>query len=82
VQFLASVKEAIEAEVPRDTLVHPQRVKAIASAKLKNDRVDSQTLAAFIPCDLLPEAGMAIAIRKHAVSKCVYDYARASIAPL
>jgi hypothetical protein len=26
-------------------MLHPQRVKAIASARLKNDRVDSETLA-------------------------------------
>ena len=37
-------------------LVHPQRVKAIASAKLKNDRVDSATLADLLRCDLLPES--------------------------
>ncbi len=40
-------------------MVHPQRVKAIASAKLKNDRVDSQTLAHLSRSDLLPEAWMA-----------------------
>jgi len=37
-------------------LVHPQRVKAIASAKLKNDRVDSATLAHLLRCDMLPES--------------------------
>jgi transposase len=31
-------------------------VKAIASAKLKNDRVDSETLAHLLRCDLLPES--------------------------
>ena len=36
--------------------LHPQRVKAIASAKLKNDRVDSATLAHLLRCDLLPES--------------------------
>jgi transposase len=40
-------------------LVHPQRVKAIASAKLKNDRVDSATLAHLLRCNLLPAAWMA-----------------------
>jgi transposase len=40
-------------------MVHPQRVKAIASAKLKNDRVDSETLAHLSRCDLLPAAWMA-----------------------
>jgi len=40
----------------RLVLVHPQRVKAIASAKLKNDRVDSATLAHLLRARLLPEA--------------------------
>lgn len=40
-------------------LVHPLRVKAIASAKLKNDKVDSATLAHLLRCDLLPDAWMA-----------------------
>jgi transposase len=40
-------------------MVHPQRVKAIASARLKNDRVDSATLAHLSRCDLLPPAWMA-----------------------
>ena len=40
-------------------MVHPQRVKAIAAAKLKNDRIDSATLAHLLRCDLLPEAWMA-----------------------
>jgi transposase len=31
-------------------------VKAIASAKLKNDRVDSETLAHLLRCELLPES--------------------------
>ena len=40
-------------------MVHPQRVKAIASARLKNDRIDSATLAHLLRCDMLPEAWMA-----------------------
>jgi len=40
-------------------LVHSARVKAIAAAKLKNDRIDSATLAHLLRCDLLPEAWMA-----------------------
>ena len=40
-------------------MVHPQRVKAIAAARLKNDRVDSETLAHLSRADLLPEAWMA-----------------------
>jgi transposase len=46
-------------EYERLVMVHPQRVKAIAAAKLKNDRVDSETLAHLSRCDLLPAAWMA-----------------------
>ena len=54
--FWPAFREVVEPEVTRLVLVHPQRVKAIASAKLKNDRVDSQTLAQLLRCDLLPES--------------------------
>ena len=57
--FWPAFKDAVEEEVQQIRLVHPQRVKAIAAAKLKNDRVDSQTLAHLSRCDLLPEAWMA-----------------------
>jgi len=57
--FWPAFKDAIEEKVAAIRLVHPQRVKAIASAKLKNDRVDSQTLAHLSRCDLLPQAWMA-----------------------
>lgn len=57
--FWPAFKDAVEKEVQQIRLVHPQRVKAIASAKLKNDRVDSQTLAHLSRCDLLPLAWMA-----------------------
>src|SRR2546422_5176421 len=53
--FWPAFREVVEPEVRRLVLVHPQRVKAIASAKLKNDRVDSATLAHLLRCDLLPE---------------------------
>jgi transposase len=54
--FWPAFAEAVEALVQRLVLVHPQRVKAIASAKLKNDRVDSATLAHLLRANLLPEA--------------------------
>jgi transposase len=54
--FWPAFREVVEPEVKRLVLVHPQRVKAIASAKLKNDRVDSETLAHLLCCDLLPES--------------------------
>jgi hypothetical protein len=37
-------------------LVHPLRCKAIASARLKNDKVDAAILAQLLRADLLPEA--------------------------
>jgi transposase len=57
--FWPAFKKAVEGEVARLVMVHPQRVKAIAAARLKNDRVDSATLAHLSRCDLLPEAWMA-----------------------
>jgi transposase len=54
--FWPAFREVVEPEVKRLVLVHPQRVKAIASAKLKNDRVDSATLAHLLRCELLPES--------------------------
>src|SRR5215472_14187465 len=40
-------------------LVHPLRCKAIAPARLKNDKVDAATLAQLLRADLLPEAWIA-----------------------
>jgi transposase len=40
-------------------LVHPSRCKAIASARLKNDKVDAATLAQLLRAELLPEAWIA-----------------------
>ena len=40
-------------------LMHPLRCKAIASARLKNDKVDAATLAQLLRADLLPEAWIA-----------------------
>jgi transposase len=57
--FWPAFRRAAAAEAERMVMVHPQRVKAIASAKLKNDRVDSQALAHLSRADLLPEAWMA-----------------------
>lgn len=57
--FWPAFKKSVESEVARLVMVHPQRVKAIAAARLKNDRVDSATLAHLSRCDLLPEAWMA-----------------------
>jgi hypothetical protein len=40
-------------------LVHPLRCKAIASARLKNDKVDAAISAQLLRADLLPEAWLA-----------------------
>jgi transposase len=57
--FWPAFVRAVEPEAERIVMVHPLRVKAIASARLKNDRVDSETLAHLSRADLLPEAWMA-----------------------
>jgi transposase len=57
--FWPAFVEAVEGKVAELYMVHPQRVKAIASAKLKNDRVDSLTLAHLLRADLLPQAWLA-----------------------
>ena len=57
--FWPAFHRAVGSQAERVVMVHPQRVKAIASAKLKNDRVDSATLAHLSRCDLLPEAWIA-----------------------
>jgi transposase len=48
--------EQLEDSPARFTLSHPQATKAIASARLKNDRVDSEMLAHLLRTDLLPTA--------------------------
>lgn len=54
--FWCAFVDTVEPLVQRVVLVHPAKVKAIASAKLKNDRVDSATLAHLLRANLLPEA--------------------------
>jgi transposase len=46
-------------------MVHPLRCKAIASARLKNDKVDAAILAQLLRADLLPEAWIAPAKVRH-----------------
>lgn len=57
--FWPAFQRAVGAEADTLVMVHPQRMKAIASARLKNDRVDSETLAQLSRAGLLPEAWMA-----------------------
>src|SRR5215218_4356376 len=54
--WLVDLLEELELE---PHLVHPSRCKAIASAWLKNDKVDAATLAQLLRADLLPEAWIA-----------------------
>lgn len=54
--WLVDLLEELELE---PHLVHPSRCKAIASARLKDDKVDARTLAQLLRADLLPEAWIA-----------------------
>jgi transposase len=54
--WLAELLHELELE---PHLVHPSRCKAIASARLKDDRVDARTLAQLLRAELLPEAWIA-----------------------
>jgi transposase len=54
--WLVELLEELELE---PHLVHPSRCKAIAAARLKNDKVDARTLAQLLRADLLPEAWIA-----------------------
>ena len=57
--FWPAFERSVRQHAARVVMVHPQRVRAIASARLKNDKVDSATLAHLSRCDLLPRAWMA-----------------------
>ena len=48
--------ELIEDRFPDLVLAHPQKVKAIASAKIKTDKIDSGILVQLLRVDLLPRA--------------------------
>lgn len=52
----ADLLENLGAEVH---LAHPMRVKAIASARIKTDKIDAAVLADLLRADLLPEAYLA-----------------------
>jgi transposase len=43
-------------EVQSVTLAHPQKVRAIAEAKIKTDKIDAHTLAQLLRADLIPAA--------------------------
>ena len=46
----------LEGEVDRVKLAHPLKVKAIADAKVKTDKIDAKILAHLLRADLIPEA--------------------------
>jgi transposase len=46
----------LEQQVQQVTLAHPLKVRAIAEAKIKTDKIDAATLAHLLRCDLIPAA--------------------------
>jgi len=46
----------LEEEVDEVKLAHPLKVRAIAEAKIKTDKIDAKTLAHLLRADLIPEA--------------------------
>lgn len=46
----------LEQRVGQVTLAHPLKVKAIAEARIKTDKIDAATLAHLLRCDLIPAA--------------------------
>jgi transposase len=48
--------ELLEGLVDEIKLAHPQKVRAIAEAKIKTDEIDSEILAQLLRADLIPEA--------------------------
>jgi transposase len=50
------IYDAVDPWVAQAVLAHPLRVKAIASAKVKTDRIDADTLAQLLRADLIPTA--------------------------
>jgi len=48
--------ELIEERCPDVVLAHPLRTKAIASARIKTDKIDATTLAQLLRADLVPAA--------------------------
>lgn len=46
----------LEEQVAQVTLAHPKKVRAIAEARIKTDKIDAATLAHLLRCDLIPAA--------------------------
>lgn len=54
-----SLADALEGLVDEVVLAHPLRTRAIASARIKTDRLDSATLAHLLRTDLVPRSYLA-----------------------
>jgi transposase len=50
------IYDLLKNRVGKVTMAHPLRVKAIASARIKTDKIDSDILAKLLAADLIPEA--------------------------
>lgn len=48
--------DMLEERAKKVTLAHPYKVRAIADAKIKNDKIDSKVLADLLRANLIPEA--------------------------
>ena len=48
--------DQLEGRVEELLMAHPKKVKAIASARIKTDKIDAKTLANLLRVDLLPTA--------------------------
>lgn len=48
--------ELVEKEADHITMAHPLQVKAIASARIKTDKIDSRILAELLSAELIPES--------------------------
>lgn len=46
----------LEERIGEVTLAHPMKLKAIAEARIKTDKIDATTLADLLRCDLIPRA--------------------------
>lgn len=54
--FWMDTYDALKDEGYETVLAHPLKVQAIASAKMKTDKIDSEILAQLLRCNLIPEA--------------------------
>jgi hypothetical protein len=50
------IYDVLEAGTDEVVLTHPKRIRAIAAAKVKTDKIDATTLAHLTRTDLLPTA--------------------------